>query len=229
MHTVFSQIAIFWNKFNTIPSYRSTAGWMLFSRLASGTNSALSLAPQNQRVISVRESALSIRWSLVARAAFSPEQKRDIAVLIRVCFRIGRLMVYTFVRRNRPRSQSELRSGTGIMSAAKYAGSAVRATMNDTPRRRAPVVMMIPPASRKCLSIPRYKQSMGTCAVTTYVTNRRGSRSAVARERLSLPRASFALPAESGPRRNCIIQRIILLSHRACANDAARHNKVTSS
>lgn len=53
--------------------------------------------------------ALSIRWSIVARAAFSPEQaeqKRDIAALIRAYFGIGRLMACS--SRDRPRSQSEL-------------------------------------------------------------------------------------------------------------------------
>lgn len=163
--------------------------------------------------------ALSIRWSIVARAAFSPEQaeqKRDIAALIRAYFGLGRLMACS--SRDRPREGNPNCRGIFLLVEQHwYYGpreicrvAAVRATMNDTPRRRAPVVMILPAGNGLSVLVPRHKQSIVLRAATIYVTNRRGSRPR--RERLSLLCSRFPLKAA---RRNCITQRVILLSHQA--------------
>jgi len=93
----------------------------------------------------------------------------------------------------------------------------IRAMMNDTPRRRAPVVMIPPTGNGLSVLVPRHKQSIVPGPATIYVTNRRGSQPR--RERLSLLCSRFPLKATQ---RNCIIQQVILLSHRVCANDATR-------
>lgn len=85
--------------------------------------------------------ALSIRWSIVVRAAFSPfefaERRRDISALIRAYFRIARLMACS-PRELGHEANPNLSRCTMYVYARRAVGPilpgpAVRATINDTP------------------------------------------------------------------------------------------------
>lgn len=118
-------------------------------------------------------------------------------MLIRAYFRIGRLMVRSSAKSTtkpiRIIAGRSYSSSTDIMSTAKYSEFVVRATMNDTPRRRAPVVM-IPPAGSG-------SQSRGInnrWYLRRYGLRNESTRKSVAvAKRLSLP--YLPLPVESGP------------------------------